>query len=506
MTALANLLRSLGEVTLVARYVVTPEGGREPWCESIAVPELDMEAELVPNIQGGWASGPLRGSVFGTNEFVNHVTERAKRVVFITPRRVELVDRQITTQTHIAPDGSNLTDVLHFLRSNRPDQFLALEEFIKGAFPNVKQLTVLLDENQIEIHGSPALLYHNRPTPVPLRRCGSGIEQMLVLGVAVLAAYDDSLILIDEPQAYLHPHAERSLLELLDSHADQQFIIATHSHQLLHSKPLRHARLVSLADGSSVIGQPTKASEVLETLGVTAADLWLSDKVLWVEGPSEEAAFSELRNRLPKLDASERVEIRAMPGNASRFAGKSDKQANEVYRFCEQVSAAVAPLPITMRFLFDRDEKPAQFIETLERRSNDRARFLACRELENMFLHSDAVVSAIRERAADLDLNVPDAEPIRARLTELLADTKNVALFPSGVDDGADVKRIVKGSAVLDDLFFTFTKSQYDKVKDASMMVRHVYKAAPGELEDLMAALREFSTADDSTLGEGSKQ
>ena len=52
---------------------------------------------------------------------------------------------------------------------------------------------------------------------------------MLALAVGVLTATEPQLFLIDEPQAYLHPAAERSMLSLLESHPQHQYIIATHS-------------------------------------------------------------------------------------------------------------------------------------------------------------------------------------------------------------------------------------------------------------------------------------
>jgi hypothetical protein len=478
---------------LSAGFVHQESVPRELRCVSIELPGLEMAAREIPaGRQAGWTTGVFTGQTDGVGDLIGIAEAQVSRVKFVTPRRVELAERQLTTQTDIAPDGSNLTDVLHVLRSNRPDDFAEIEGFIVGAFPNVRQITIRLNEEQTQIWGETALLYRDRAGQIPLRSCGSGIEQMLVLGVAILSAPAESLILIDEPQAYLHPHAERSLLALLEAHPEHQYVIATHSHQLLRSKPLRQARLISLDQGATRIAQATDGAEVLETLGVTAADLWLSNTVLWVEGTSDEAAFDELITLLPDGERYATIEIRAMPGDAARFAAQSEKKASDAYRFCEEVSDAIAPLPVMMKFLFDADEKPEAFQDTMKARSKGRAVFLSCRELENLFLHPEAVVAAITDRCHELELPLPDRAAITMRLEELLAEVANPRYFPSGAAPGVPASEIVRGSAILRDLFYEFAKSEYDKVKDAPVMVRHTYETVPSDLDPLVKILREL--------------
>jgi predicted ATP-dependent endonuclease of OLD family len=254
--SLITELEQRPEQTLYAQFV---RQGDPPefHCKELVLPEMQMSTgPMQQHIQAGWSDGPFSGNTMGVRQLIDVAIKRAGRVKFITPRRVELEERSLTTQTQIDADGRNLTDVLMYMRNNEIERFAQLEQFITDAFPNIQRITVRQNTQQSQIRGEPALIYSDRQQAIPLRLCGSGIEQMLVLGISVLNAGNDTLLLIDEPQAYLHPHAERSLLTLLDEHPEHQYVIATHSHQLLRSKPLRQARLISSQNGSSSIGEP----------------------------------------------------------------------------------------------------------------------------------------------------------------------------------------------------------------------------------------------------------
>ncbi len=494
---LINELQRTPEQTFVAQF--NRAGEAEFHCNELALPNAGMSTgPMRPNVQAGWASGPFAKNVLGIKRLIELSQRQLRQVKFITPRRVELGERSLLTQTQIDADGRNLTDVLLYMRNNEIERFAQLEQFITDAFPNIRSITVRQNSQQSQITGEPALIYRDRQQPIPLRLCGSGIEQMLVLGISVLTAGAETLLLIDEPQAYLHPHAERSLLTLLDLHPEHQYVIATHSHQLLRSKPLRQARLISSQNGSSSIGSPTESAAVLESLGVTAADLWLADTVLWVEGASEEAAFEQLIAMLPNRDEYKAIEIRGMPGDASRFAGRNEKQAIAAYRFCEQVSKAISPLPVTMRFLFDTDEKPPEFRQTMQERSNSRAIFLPCRELENLFLNPVAIASALEERCSQVGQSPPSHDEIARYLQDKLAEADNQDLLPESNDLERAERDRVRGSRVLKAIYWKFSTSEYDKVKDAPTLVRHTHSADSTALQPLVDILEALKSGDNS--------
>src|SRR5262249_32310445 len=145
---------------------------------------------------------------------------------------------------------------------------------------------------------------------VPLKHCGTGIEQLLIVATGVLSEPHPCVFLIDEPHAHLHPFAERELLRFIDRHRHHQYIVATHSGVFLNSVRLSQARLVYQEGARTRISAIQRAMQVLAELGFTAADLWSHDVLVWVEGPTEVAIISRLLDSIGNT-AGRAIEVRA---------------------------------------------------------------------------------------------------------------------------------------------------------------------------------------------------
>lgn len=443
-----------------------------------------------------WAGEEFLPSNQGVPDLVALATEAAAAVNYVGPRQVSRGRQMLYAQAQLEPDGRNLTQVLYHLSVNHPvTLFRRLIEVIKESFPEIETLGMQVppdgsNQNQGEI----VVHYSGRPDqPVPLRFCGSGVEQMLALTLGVLTAPGPRIFLIDEPQAYLHPHAERSLLALFERYPQHQYLIATHSPLLLNSRPLDQSRLVTMEGGQTVVVEPAAADEVLDEIGIRAADLWLADQILWVEGPSDVGAFEALMER--ELPPSERAttSVREMP-DSSRFSARSPKQARATYRFCSSVLSAISPLPVAIRFLFDRDEKTPEVISAINESSGNRALFLPVRELENLFLDADFVETAIRARCGDLEIALPNEGAVKARFHELLADVENTELYASRPSKEESRLVEIRGSRLLGQLYHEFTNSEYRKTTDGRALTELALDNASQLLEPLRDVLRSLKS------------
>ena len=58
---------------------------------------------------------------------------------------------------------------------------------------------------------------------VPLSEAGTGVGQVLSILTVVLEADHPTLILLDEPQSFLHPGAIRKLIEILKRYPRHQY-------------------------------------------------------------------------------------------------------------------------------------------------------------------------------------------------------------------------------------------------------------------------------------------
>jgi len=91
--------------------------------------------------------------------------------------------------------------------------------------------------------------------PMSLKRASSGEQCLLVMMLGIAGHItDNSVILIDEPEISLHPRWQEEFIILLtrtfSSYAGCQFIIATHSPQIISRLPSEGCYITSLSDYS----------------------------------------------------------------------------------------------------------------------------------------------------------------------------------------------------------------------------------------------------------------
>ncbi len=465
-------------------------------CMRLELVELGLIAE-VPD--GGeptdirWTGGPYSGSDAFISGFINLIESACREIAYLAPRRIQPGPRAMIATRLLTPTGENLLEVIFHMQTNEPmTRYRALQDFISEAFPQIATVTARTPEGQpgAELH----VIYKGAPDRlVPLSQCGTGIEQMLALGAAVLTNPSPRLFLIDEPQAYLHPHAERSFDRFLQEHRQHQYAIATHSTFLLSTNPLSRTRLLTVRDGETVAVRPTAEITVLEEIGLTPADLWLTERILWVEGPSE----VEILQTLIATSDDPRVRgilTRPLP-TASRFSARGGRGAQQVFEFLRNIATAISPLPLTMLFVFDRDEKSEEVRSKISAASGGRARFLPVREVENLLLHPPSIFELVALRCGDLGLDVPAMADVEAAFEEEIGRTSDRKLFPQGVVDG-DAEGSVVGSEVLDRIHRRFLTTEYRKVQDGTELVRFVQRDAPEKLTPLQTLLEELANAE----------
>lgn len=222
--------------------------------------------------------------------------------------------------------------------------------------------------------------------------------------------------------------------------------------------------------------------------GVTAADLWLVDRLLWVEGPSEQRVFEILvADRLAEADRST-LAVRRMP-DASRFAAKSRRQADAAYRFCGEVARAIAPLAVRMLFVFDADEKSAEFRDQIHTASGERSTFLPVRELENMFLDSALLQPVLATLCQQAERAAPDLEAVTAGLAELLNAHDDHDLYPHGPPEAGSERTVVRGSRVIGRLWWKLAVADYEKVRDGERLARAALQGGGQHLQPLIEIL-----------------
>jgi predicted ATPase len=133
----------------------------------------------------------------------------------------------------LAPNASNLPDVLNTLQGN-PDKFEFFSKLVRSVLPQIKEVSVVPSGGQVEIR----IWTIDRATRrVDLSRsldeCGTGVGQVLAILYAAVNSPRRGVLLIDEPQSFLHPGAARKLMQILREYPQHQYICSTHSASII---------------------------------------------------------------------------------------------------------------------------------------------------------------------------------------------------------------------------------------------------------------------------------
>lgn len=224
-----------GRVRLSATVEANSAGSAQ--ASDLRISQLGLQDLVTTTGQNGrevWRGLPSPANSAAIASLERLARDLASNVIYVAPRKIELRPGQhVYSQTTLRPDGENLANVLRHVRDTDPRrQWSELMAFIQDAFPEIEDLTVPSVPDQSTGQGEPIVYYRGIEDGVPLRLSGTGLQQLLALAVALLGATASQLVLIDEPQAYLHPHAERALARLIAHKSQHQYLIATHSSTL----------------------------------------------------------------------------------------------------------------------------------------------------------------------------------------------------------------------------------------------------------------------------------
>lgn len=205
-----------------------------------------------------------------------------------------------------------------------------LQDNIGNIFPNHK-IDILpeagkFDADKILASGTHIMVADSIGTFYPLANQGSGLQRAFLwsaiealadtgnykIGKKTLANEEPRILLVEEPESFLHPPAVRAAREALYKIADLanwQVMITTHSPIFIDvSKP--HTTIVRVekqSDSATKIFSTDKADfdddererlQMIRNCHPTINEFFFSDKVILVEGDTEQVVFSEIKENL----------------------------------------------------------------------------------------------------------------------------------------------------------------------------------------------------------------
>lgn len=350
----------------------------------------------------------------------------------------------------LSPDASNLPEVLFNLHAN-PDQFEEYESLVRRVFPLVETITVRpFDGTQVEIRVWQLPRESRRDDlAFPLDQCGTGIGQVMAILYVVVSSADPQIILIDEPNSFLHPGAARALVQVLRKFSKHQYIIATHAPEVIAEAAACPVIRVDWANGASKCTVfPERTTEVsrqlLADVGARLSDVFGFDQVLWVEGPSDALSFQALLIALGR--PQQRLGVLPVRDTGS-FKRRKIAEILDLYR---RLSMADALVPPAVLFLFDRDGRNEREIQDAVRESEGMVRFLPRRQYENYLLNPNAIARLYNEAGSEFEISTTAAD-VEHWLTANGSRYVSTKSPPGPLSDAW--REAVDGATLLEDLF-----------------------------------------------------
>jgi len=224
---------------------------------------------------------------------------------------------------------------------------------------------------------------------------GAGVREALRL-ILDLELKRPSLALIEELEVHLHPGLEHTVYSYRhDKSQDVQMFVTTHSTSFVDSISFQNIYLVSRDGAQRTVCQSLDpgdgALKIPAELGLRLSTVFMYDRLVFVEGPSDEAVLGELAKTLDLDLAKANVGFVQMGGvrNFAHFA----------------VQATLDLLTrrnIKIWFVTDRDERDDEDVKQMLRRLGESAilKVLDRRELENYLLDPTTVAGFISDRQA----------------------------------------------------------------------------------------------------------
>jgi hypothetical protein len=253
------------------------------------------QIHFLPSPDGG--SWQLNGPMTGLLSFAVTLGPRFMASTYVfKAERLTLGQCPISPPVPLATDASNLAACLQNLQANS-HRFGRFVSVVQEILPSVKWVSAHVVGQTV----AGISVWNADPSTerddlrVSLEDCGTGVGQVLAMIYAVVESQERKILVIDEPNSFLHPSASRKLIDILTRY-DHQYIISTHSPEIIARSHLETLHVLKRDDNHTTVeamnsGDVSSLKGVLNEVGVRLSDLFGPDAIIWVEGSTEEKCF-----------------------------------------------------------------------------------------------------------------------------------------------------------------------------------------------------------------------
>ncbi len=306
----------------------------------------------------------------------------------------------------------------HFRNSwyHFPEDFDNFASLVKETWPGMEIESVT---NADVMSGKLTMFCIENRIPRELFWAGFGFQVWCQLLTHISRAKTDSLLIIDEPEIYLHPDVQRQLLSILRE-AGPDILLATHSTEIMgeadHSEILLVDKSKRSANRLKDIEGVQQALDIVGSIqNITLTQLARNRRLVFVEGLFDFRIIRRFAQKLGYLELSSGIDL--TPLESGGFSSWES-----ILSFARVFEKAVGR-SVNISAIYDRDYLPQEEVTNI---IADLSKHLSVvhihdrKEMENYLLIPKALEKAIKKSIKDRAKRVGASEVSHAPITELL--------------------------------------------------------------------------------------
>lgn len=133
--------------------------------------------------------------------------------------------KSISEEAYLNKDGSNLSQVIHYLRNKDRESYAEFEDTLKAAVPEVKYLeTPPTDRGEANLE----IVERDLEKRIDLSEMSDGMLWLLAHIYVFMSPKSPPLVCFEEPESYIHPRVLELLVDVFKS-VKNQVIVTTHN-------------------------------------------------------------------------------------------------------------------------------------------------------------------------------------------------------------------------------------------------------------------------------------
>lgn len=437
---------------------------------------------------GRWAPANVSGPADTRLELQLYDELATDRLFTLAAQRYSVGEAPHDAARVLVPNGVNLPTCLNDLATRERRRFERYLSYVKRVLPSVRDISIPpAGPQSVSIRVS-----YDDPSKergdlaIPLSQCGTGVSQVLLMLYVLLESRYPRVILIDEPNTFLHPGAVRSLMGIFREFRQHQYIMSTHSPELIGlAAPEVILAVQKQGQESSVralSGNDRSQMEfLLRELGASLSSVFGADRILWVEGAVEQACFPLILERV----ANVRPQGLAVLGVVSTGDLLSAKQRRMAHRIYQSLSDGAALVPPAVGFIFDKETLSDEDSKRLKEELGSKVNFLPYRMYENYLLDEAAITKVLGDSAEAAGVPRPSDDTVAEWYRSQVNNPKYYERDKVG--SLADVN----AARFLEDLFLAVSTGTipYVKTKHSVLLTQELLDRVPEKLQGLAAFL-----------------